>query len=295
MLSISLYSQIFNRFKLSSFEPVLSNPAYGFQYSKPSIKVLSSLAWIRLPSSPKDHFISFTLPYRSNMGINIAAEGNSVGITNMLSLNVNYFYHILLQNQMHISFGFGSKINYYQIKFNSLQNGIFDPIFASVKTNGVNIDFDAGIHIRDRFFDFGIAGFNITQNRAKLSDSVLFYIEPFSALVYAAYRWTNIPGTFELQPQIRIIYQQNSIISFSSLDATFNKDLTLGVSYIETFKIDKFAYRALLFPVKLRIKNFVVGIYYETAISRIAPIFGSSYGASLGYVLNKRKKIPSYF
>jgi len=166
LLSFTLFAQQQPTFTQYYVSDMAINPAISGSKSYNSLTMLTRQQWLGFEGAPLSTNISYHggLNNRSAMGGYLMFDKATPSL--QANLHLNYAYHVPLNyNKVHLSFGLGTKLMYYNLDFNpkDLPPGV-DPAFSDNSYDNTLGDASAGTYLYGRNFYLGVSATNLYQS-----------------------------------------------------------------------------------------------------------------------------------
>ena len=285
-LSVSAFAQQEPLFTQYYVNDMVINPAISGSKTYSPLTIQTRQQWLGFEGAPLSTNISYHGAFnnRSSMGGYLMFDKVTPEL--QANLHLNYAYHVPLNyDKVHLSFGLGAKLMYYNLDFEreDLPPGE-DPAFSASSYDKTLADASAGTYLYGRDFYFGFSSTNLFQST--FNDPING--SPNSNKVFrnyygmGAYRFYIMNKDWQLEPSFllrkmalyknitdittRIIYIKNT---WGGLTYRTDGTLALGFgfaknnmhfsySYDHTFTGDimKYTYGTHEISIALRIKRY---------------------------------------
>jgi type IX secretion system PorP/SprF family membrane protein len=249
--------------------------------------------WTGIQGSPNSTLLSAHLPvngYRFGTGLTVYQD--NVGVSQTLSANGAFAYHLILPSHQSFSLGVAAEYYNYRIvpsRVDVQATGWSDPVLLS-KYTGVNgVDFSGGVSYYSRYLR---AGASINRISGWLGSGQKNLFQPFfTGYVHGILPLADKRHVVEPMLSYRSLNPVSSLLE-GGLYYTFDKKLTFGASY----RTGKVVSVATSFQVY---KNLTIGYSNEMFASQRNAGLGTSHEVAIRFDFNDRtdllaRKNPRY-
>jgi len=280
------------QFSLYNLQPAMVNPAWAGMEESLSITGLIRQQWVDLNGSPQTQLLLAHMPvYVANSSFLLGARRDITGAFETLELTGGYAYRISTGNNLDIQAGLSGSYIQSGLDGNRLRapEGNYDenivdhndPRLPVGKVMGSSFAANAGIVVRNEWFDAGLALYNINQ------PGVNFEREDVPSFIYSRYYTAfgrgRIPLTYPFQfvPALAI---RSDLIQTQA-------ELTLNLNYLNNIE-GGFTFRgynfntmdAVVMQVAFRIRgNTQIGYAYDIPVSPLRAVNKGSHEVMLKF------------
>ncbi|AYB31246.1 PorP/SprF family type IX secretion system membrane protein [Chryseolinea soli] len=258
-----------------------------------SITLARRQHWKGIQGSPNSTLLSAHLPvngYRFGTGLTVYQD--NVGVSQTLSANGAFAYHLILPSRQSFSLGVSAEYYNYRVvpsRVDVQATGWSDPVLLSRYTGVNGVDFSAGVSYYSRYLR---AGASINRISGWLGSEHRNLFQPFfTGFVQGILPLADKRHGVEPMLTYRSLNPESALLE-GGLYYTFDKKITLGASY----RTGKVVSVATSFQVY---KNLTIGYSNELFASQRNVGLGPSHEIAVRFDFNDRtdlqaRKSPRY-
>lgn len=299
MMTHSLLAQQDAQYSMYMFNQLPLNPGYAGSREVTSIVALYRHQWSGIQGAPKTFAISAHAPLLNDrLGLGGWIASDNIGVTNLITLSLNYAYRIKFKNNSKLAIGMNVTLNNFRQRLSELSvNNIEDPSFAGNNLSALSPNFGYGLYYYGEKFYVGVS----VPHLLNASINKSFRLEGTDNNVGRQYKHyfatagvvINAGENLKIKPSTMFKYVSNAP---SSLDGNLSfliKDaLWLGASY--RFGFGKpgggFGSDAIIGMIEYDfLKNFRIGYAYDYTLSPLNNYTSGSHEIMLGYEFGKKE------
>lgn len=275
------------------YNGLVINPAYVGTNENPQLNALFRKQWFGFEGAPMTNFLSYEHPMDDlNMGVGGIISLDQIGVTQQLSINGAYAYHLQLNEKNNLSFGLRAGVINYRTKFQDITVWEEDNVYQNQNINAWVPEFGFGMHwYQERLFVgvsvpkiFEINSGNALQIHTQEGPRLNRHL-----LVNGGYTF-DLSEKVSLKPTFLVKYVNGSPISFDiNSTVIFKKIFWMGAGY----RLGDCANVHLQYIAG---KKLAVGYAYDITLSKMRTYSAGSHELMVSYVFGdvNRQTKPSF-
>jgi type IX secretion system PorP/SprF family membrane protein len=291
--SLFLEAQIEPMYGMYRFNVNTINPAQAGATKQKDISLLSRWQWTAIDGAPKTHLLSFSMPYKQNVGFGLNLVSDNIGPVSDFYIGADYAYSIALTNKTSIAAGIRLSVINHQV--NLAGRDIVDQTDEAFKYN-----LSSGFRVNPGF------GFLLSNPNYYMGISLprllrFSYGDVFNISTYKDVQHAFLYGGFQKKINTDIELRPSAMLNFS-VDAPLSLDINFMASYQKYFDLG-IMYRMADAVGIITGYKFSNGLYagysYEYPVSQIRRVSRMTHELALRFTLQdlsqKRILTPRYF
>jgi type IX secretion system PorP/SprF family membrane protein len=286
------------QYSMYMFNQLPLNPGYAGARERTSIMALYRHQWTGIQGAPKTFSVSAHAPLLNDrLGIGGWLASDNIGVTNIITMSLNYAYRIKFKNDSKLAIGMNVTMNNFRQRLSELSvNNVEDPNFAGDNLSAWSPNFGYGLFYYSEKYYIGVSVPHLLN--ASLNKSFRFEGTDKVARQYRHYFVTagyviNAGENLKIKPSVMFKYVNHAPSSMDgSLGFLIKEQLWLGASY--RFGWGKtgggFGSDAVIGMIEYDfLKNFRIGYAYDFTLSQLNNYTSGTHEIMLGYELGKKE------
>lgn len=243
------------------------NPGYAGTHDYANVTLLGRKQWVGMDGAPFTSYLSFDTPVTSkNIGWGAIVSNDHIGVTDRTELSGTFSYHLKINKNAKLSFGFREGLTYYRANVSKLKVWDKEDVLFNTDVNSKLLPVSgAGIYFYTERFYAGLSIPNIISYKpetflhAGINDAPQLQRHYFGMIGYAIPAGENL----DIKPSVLVKYAANAPVEFDyNLDFFFYKTIWIGAAYRSGDGIIGMAeYQAT--------RNLRVGYSYDMTLSNL--------------------------
>jgi type IX secretion system PorP/SprF family membrane protein len=273
------------------FKPMVYNPAFTGAAEGGEAMLISRNQWTGFKGAPQLNIFTLDGNINKKAGLGVQLLSDRKGLTNRIGGNVSYSYHLMINDDMHLSFGLSIGVMDQTIDFSRaiLENNT-DPALFTTSEHTTLLDGNAGLAFNWKALDIGVAVPQLMGNKIKYvdnSDVRSYYTQARHYMGSVKYKIKVMEDKgISVTPLALVRFLPNTPIQY---DGTVNIDWQDKVWVGATYKSD--------YAVGLNVgvciyKQLSVGYSYDFIIGKIGSYSGMSHEIMIAFRFGNKKQEP---
>jgi type IX secretion system PorP/SprF family membrane protein len=281
---IGVYSHFF-------FKPMVYNPAFTGTDDAVSAMIISRSQWTGFKGAPQLNIFTVDGNINKKAGLGVQLISDRKGLTNRIGGNVSYSYRLIVNDEMHLSFGVAIGVIDQTIDFSrAVTENNIDPVLFNALEHTTSLDANAGLAFNWKGLDIGVAVPQLIGNKINYVDNTdvrSYYTQARHYMGSVKYKIPVLKdkGLF-VTPLALVRFLPNTPIQY---DGTLNIDwkdkLWVGATYKNDYAV------GLNVGVCIH-KQLSVGYSYDFITGKIGNYSGMSHEIMVSFKFGSKKSEP---
>ena len=241
--------------------------------------------WTGIDAAPSTQFITYSMPFTSEMGMGIKIFNYSTGPISKTGLSATYSYSLDLGNDMKLSFGLsGSLYQFYLDKSKvTLENSNDNTIMYSSEKLIVP-DANFGVYFHGKNYFAGIASFQLFNRNVNLMNDNLNNAQVRHYYFHGGYN-AEIGSDIQVEPSVLVKFIEAGVSQWDLNVKTLYKEmLWLGLGYRSDFG---FAPQDMIVSLGVQQGKIRFGYAYDICLSDLSTYSAGTHEIIFIYSLGK--------
>lgn len=282
---IGVYSHFF-------FKPMVYNPAFTGADDAVNAMIISRSQWTGFKGAPQLNIFTIDGSINKKAGLGVQLISDRKGLTNRVGGNVSYSYRLIINEDMHLSFGVALGVIDQTIDFSrAVTESNTDPMLFNTPEHTTSLDANAGLAFKWKGLDIGVAVPQLIGNKINYVDNTdvrSYYTQARHYMGSVKYKIPVLKDKgLSVIPLALVRFLPNTPIQYDgTLNIEWKDKLWVGATYKNDYAV------GLNVGVCIH-KQLSVGYSYDFITGKIGNYSGMSHELMVNFKFGNKKSEPT--